>query len=152
MNAKEALVFVEKHGVVLVSAKGPVPRLTEVIVSESIKGSWWAHPKSRQIFTVLQTVTDSENVLICRLVNGKVTLVHRRLWPALVRVAKRFPSRRIAQVIQEHTASGRHITREVPFPKWVPAAAREQAKKMSEKEALAALGTWSSKSTLLKGD
>src|SRR5215212_1091831 len=142
MNVKEAIAFVREHGVVLASAKGPVPRLTEAIAGEPIKGSWWAHPNSSQIFRVLQAVTDSDEVLVCRLVNGKITFVHRRLWPALVRVAKRFSSNRIARVHEEHTASGRHITRDVPFPEWVPADVLEQAKRISEAEALAALGTW----------
>jgi hypothetical protein len=142
MKEKEAIAFIREHGVVLNSAKGPVPRLTEAIAGEPIKGSWWGHPKSKQIFNVLQAVTDSDDVLVCRLVNGKITFVHRRLWPALVRVAKRFPSNRIAQVHQEHTESGRHITREVPFPEWVPADVLEQAKKISEAEALAGLGAW----------
>ena len=44
------------------------------------------------------------------LVKEKITLVHRRLWPALVRLANRFPPDRIAKVRQEHTASGRHVT------------------------------------------
>ena len=142
MTAAEAISFIQEHGVVLASAKGPVPRLTEAIAAEPIKGSWWAHPKSHQIFAVLQTVADSDDVLVCRLVRGKVTFVHRRLWPALVRVAKRFPSAQIAQVHEEHTASGRHVTQEVPFPKWVPAKVFEQAKRMNEKEALDALGLW----------
>ena len=38
MNAQEALEFVETHGVVLVAARGPVPRLTEAIAGEPIKG------------------------------------------------------------------------------------------------------------------
>jgi hypothetical protein len=143
MTAGEALSFIEKHGVVLASAKGPVPRLSEAIVGEPIKGSWWAHPKSHDVYAILQAVADSEDVLVCRLVNGKVTLLHRRLWPALVRVAKRFPSGQISQVHEEHTASGRHITREVPFPKWVPPGVAERAKVLSEKEALDSLGPWS---------
>ena len=142
MTSAEAISFIQEHGVVLASAKGPVPRLTEAIVNEPIKGSWWAHPKSHQIFAVLQAVTDSEDVLVCRLVNGKVTFIHRRLWPALVRVAKRFASAQIAQVHEEHTASGQHVTREVPFPKWVPPEVIDQAKRMSENEALSALGPW----------
>ena len=142
LTAAEAISFIKEHGVVLASAKGPVPRLTEAIVNQPIKGSWWAHPKSHQIFAVLQAVADSEDVLVCRLVNGKVTFIHRRLWPALVRVAKRFPSAQIAQVHDEHTTSGRHITREVPFPKWVPAEVTKQAKGMSERKALDALGPW----------
>jgi hypothetical protein len=145
MTAGEAISFIEKHGVVLASAKGPVPRLSEAIVDGAIKGSWWAHPKSHDIFAILQAVCDSEDVLVCRLVNGKVTFVHRRLWPALVRVAVRFPSGRISQVQEEHTASGRHVTREVAFPKWVPPGVAPRAKAMSEREALDALGPWSHK-------
>src|SRR5258706_15297029 len=125
MTAIEAISFIEQHGVVLASAKGPAPRLAEAIVGGSIKGSWWAHPKSRQIFTVFNAVADSEEVLVCRLVNEKVTFVHRRLWPALVRIAPQFSSRQIAQVQEEHTSSGRHVAREVAFPDWVPPGVAE---------------------------
>ena len=142
MTIEEAMAFIRQHGVVLASAKGAVPRLAEVIVDGPIKGSWWAHPKSHQIFAILQAVTDSEDILVCRLVDGKVTLVHRRLWPALVRAAGRFSPTRSAQVREEHTPSGHHVSREVPFPKWVPADVREQAKNIGEQEALIALGPW----------
>jgi len=142
MKAAEALAFVEEHGVVLASAKGPVPCLTELIAGEPIKGSWWSHPKSHQIWAILESVTDSKDVLVCRLVKGKITLVHRRLWPALARLASRFPPKRISKVSQEHTASGRHVNKEVPFPRWVPARVLKQAKAISEEEAIAALGEW----------
>src|SRR6266850_4468735 len=138
MTAEETMAFVHEQGVVLVAGKGAVPRLTEVIVGEPIKGSWWAHPKSHQIFAILRVVTDSKEILVCRLVDGKVTLVHRRLWPALVRVAGRFRPDQIAQVREEHTPSGRHATWVVPFPKWVPDEVKEEAKSISEPEALAA--------------
>lgn len=142
MTAAEALVFIEQHGVVLASAKGPVPRLTEAIAGEPIKGSWWGHPKGQQVFLILEAVTESQSVLVCRLVKGKITLVHRRLWPALVRLAKRLSPDQIAQVKQEHTSSGRHVNKEVPFPRWVPAAVIRQAKSMTEAEAIVALGEW----------
>jgi hypothetical protein len=142
MTAAQALAFIKQHGVVLVSAKGPVPRLTEAIVGEPIKGSWWGHPKGQKIFVILESVTASEDVLVCRLIKGKITLVHRRLWPALVRVADRFTPDQIAQVKQEHTASGHHVNKEVPFPRWVPAAVTKQAKSMNETKAIAALGDW----------
>jgi hypothetical protein len=142
MTAAEVLAFVEERGVVLVSAKGPVPRLTEVIAGEPIKGSWWGHPKGQQIFAILETVADSNDVLVCRLLKGKITLVHRRLWPALVRLADRFLPEQISKIRQEHTASGRHVNKVVPFPTWVPAAVMKQAKSMSEADAIAALGDW----------
>ena len=142
MKALDAIQFVKDKGVVLESAKGPAPRLVEEIAGESIKGSWWSHPKSRAIFRVLQAMKDSEDILVCRLVDGKVTYIHRRLWPALVRLAHRFPADRIAQVREEHTASGAHVSKDIRFPVWVPAEILKAAKELSEAEALNALGCW----------
>jgi hypothetical protein len=119
-----------------------MPRLTEAIINEPIKGSWWAHPKSHEIFAMLQSVTESEDVLVCRLVEGKVTLVHRRLWPVLVRLAGHFPAKRLAKIWQEHTPSGNHVSREMPFPQWVPPETIEHARNISKEEAIAALGNW----------
>ena len=142
LTAKEALAFVRKHGVILASAKGTAPRLTEAIVGETIKDSWWTHPQSRRIYAILVSVSESEQVLACRLLNGKITLVHRRLWPSLVRLAKRFAPEQLAQVRDEHTSSGRHISREIPFPRWVPADVVKQARTISEQEAVAIFGAW----------
>jgi hypothetical protein len=140
MQVRDALEFVRHHGIVLASAKGTAPRLIEAILGEPIDGNWWAHPRGRFIFNVLSAVCNSDDVLVCRLLHGKVTLVHRRLWAALVRVADRFDERRLAQVRDEHTASGRHTTKEVPFPLWVPDDVRDQAALLSEAQAIAALG------------
>lgn len=145
MNAKEALAYVRKHGVVLVSAQGPVPTLTEAIAGEPIKGSWWGHPKGGKIFAILEAVTDSKDILVCRLVGDKVTLVHKRAWPALVRAARRFPAGRLAQIRQEHTASGRHVNRETAFPKWVPPVIAQKAKQLSEEAAIKILGQWAAR-------
>jgi hypothetical protein len=142
MTPAQAMAFVEHCGVVLVSARGPVPRLTEAIVNEPIEGSWWGHPKSHHIFAILEALADSEDILVCRLVRGKITLVHRRLWPALVRSASRFPSKNVSKVRQEHTDAGHHVNHEIPFPGWVPAEVIEQAKGLGEEEALALLGPW----------
>src|SRR5882672_6999285 len=142
VNADEALVFVRTHGVVLVAGKGPVPRLVEAIAGEPVSGSWWGHPRSHQIFATLQPVVASSDVLVCRLVDGKITLVHRRLWPALVRLAARFPRERLAKVLEEHTESGRHETSVVPFPQWVPDDVKEQAMALGQEEAQEALGAW----------
>lgn len=144
MTSNEAVAFVREHGVVLASAKGPVPRLTCAIAGETIEGSWWAHPKSHRIFAILQAVSESQDVLVCRLVDGKVTFVHRRLWPALVCAAERFPPHRLAQVREEHTPSGKHVSHEIAFPEWVPIDVSEQAKTIDKREALSALGPWTS--------
>jgi hypothetical protein len=141
MSAADALAFIEEHGVVLVAGKGPVPRLVEVILGEPIKGSWWAHPASHGIFAVLQAVEGSEDLLVCRLVAGKVTLVHRRLWTALARLERSFTRQQLAQIHQEHTASGKHVNRVVEFPAWVPESVLAASRRMSAEEAERVLAT-----------
>ena len=140
MNTREALVFIRKHGIVLMSARGPVPSLAEAIAGGPIRGSWCGHPKSHHMFQVFEAVCDSRQILVCRLVGGKVTFVHRRLWPALVRLAGRLPKRGLAAVREEHTARGSHRVVVTPFPRWVPKQVRKQGRRMSQAEAVAILG------------
>jgi hypothetical protein len=135
MTAAQALDFVREHGVVLVSAKGAAPRLTEAIVGAPIEGSWWSHPQGKRIFRVLQEVTGSDEVFVCRLVDGKVTLVHARVLPALVRLAEDIPHERIARVRERHTPSGRHVNEETPYPDWVTPELRAAARALSEEDA-----------------
>ncbi|HZI92616.1 MAG TPA: hypothetical protein VFE84_00105 [Patescibacteria group bacterium] len=142
MTARQALAFIRKQGVVLESAQGPAPSLAEAIAGEPIRGGWWSHPKSREIFAVTRAVRENEDVLVCRLVKGRITFVHRRLWPALVRAASRFPSDHLSQVREVHTSSGRHVTRKVPFPDWVSPGVRANARRLSEEEAVAEFTPW----------
>jgi hypothetical protein len=92
------------------------------------------------MFRIFDLVTDSEDVLICRLVGGKVTFVHRRVWPALARLAPRLPRQSLDAIRQEHTKSGQHRNIVTPFPRWVPASVLQEADRMSEEEATDALG------------
>jgi DNA alkylation repair enzyme len=130
-----ALRFVERHGIVLQAARGPVPSLAEAVAGERIRGSWWGHPRGGEIFRLAGAVCDSGDVLVCRLVEGKITYVHRRLWPALVRLASRLPAGALDAVEEEHTAAGRHRTRLTRFPRWVPSAVRTAARGLPEEEA-----------------
>src|SRR5688572_9787599 len=147
MTSRQALAFVRKHGVVLEAARGPVPSLAETIAGEPLHESWWSHPRGREFFAATRAVRDSDDVLVCRLIEGKITFVHRRLWPALIRVADRFPRERLSRVTETHTSGGRHETREVPFPEWASASVREAAAKLSEESALAELGVWNERSS-----
>jgi hypothetical protein len=142
MTARQGLAFVRKHGVVLEAARGPVPSVVEEITGETIRGNWWSHPRSQEIFVVTRAIRDNGDVLVCRAVEGKVSFVHRRLWPALVRLAARFPAGHLAKIEEAHTASGAHEMHEVPFPEWVPADVRAAAERLTEDDARAALGGW----------
>ena len=136
------MAFVKHHGVVLQAARGWVPSLAEAVAGGPIRGSWWGHPKGRAIFRTAAVVSDSPEILACKLVEGKVTFVHRRVWPALVKLAGRFRKDRLARVRDEHTASGAHRSRRERFPDWVPVAVMRDAKAMSVSEAEAILSPW----------
>jgi hypothetical protein len=135
-DAAAALDFVREHGVVLVSAAGPAPRLTDAIAGETVKGSWWGHPQGKRIFTLLEALKASPDILVCRMIEGKLTLVHRRLWPHLVRLSARFTPAQLARVTEEHTAAGRHASTAQPFPQWVPAEVLADAASVDEQAAL----------------
>jgi hypothetical protein len=142
MTPRQALAFIRKHGVVLEAAQGPVPSLVEAIAEERVHGSWWSHPKSQEIFVLTRAIRDSDDVLVCRLINGKITFVHRRLWPALVRAANRLPSDRLSKLHEVHGSSGRHVIKQVPFPDWVPSSVHAAARRLSEEAAFEELGAW----------
>lgn len=139
MTPKQALAFVKTNGVVLESGRGPVPSLAEAITGERIRGSWWAHPKGKAIFLCSRAIRESADVLVCRLVGGKVTYVHRRLWPALVRMGEEFDADRLAAIREVHTATGKHKMDITAFPDWVPADVVRAAGKLSRDEAAALL-------------
>ena len=133
------MALLVERGVLLESARGPIPNVAELVAGEPITGSWWGHLASRAIFGVINELADSPDVVRLRLVNGKVTLVHRRAWPALVRVSDRIPATRLASVEEVHTASGAHRTIETPFPDWVPGGVAQAATALTEEQAVDAL-------------
>ena len=140
MTPAEALAFVERHGVVLEAARrAGIVSLADAVAGEPIRGSWWAHPASRAIFAATRAVRDAPEILVCRLVEGRISFVHRRLWPALARLAERFPATDLARLHEVHTAGGAHRVEETPFPHWLPKDAHDAAQRLSVDEAQAAL-------------
>jgi hypothetical protein len=135
MTPKQALAFVKTNGVVLESGHGAAANLAEAVAGGPIRGSWWGHPKGNDIFLCSRAVRQSPDVLVCRLVGGKVTYVHRRLWPALVRLAEEFNAGRLAAIQEVHTPSGKHKVHTTPFPGWVPQDVMRAAKQLTREEA-----------------
>ena len=71
----------------LMLADARLPSLTTLIAGGPIKGSWWSHPRGKAIFAASNRLADRDDVLALKLVAGKVTFVHRKLWPSLYAVA-----------------------------------------------------------------
>ena len=140
MTTQQAICFVERHGIVLESARGPVPNLAVAIAGEPLAGHWWSHPKAHSIHATTRAVRESPDVLVCRLVDGKVTMIHRRLWPALVRLQDRLPKERLAAVREVHTSRGHHEVHEIPFPEWIPREVFKKSRTISVGDAEKLLG------------
>jgi hypothetical protein len=138
----DPIQFVAEHGIALKSGRGPFPNLAEAVAGAKIPGSWWKHAKARTIFRATRVVRDCEDILVCRSIDGKITFIHRRLWPAVVRLARRFESDHLAAIREEHTATGAHRVNTVPFPRWVPAEVSAAASVLSDVEAEQQLGEW----------
>jgi len=133
--AESALAWVRDQGVVLQSARGPVPNVAQFIAGEPIRGSWWGHVAGKDIYAVLNFLDDSDDVVVTRLINQKLTLLHARVWPFVARVSEHLGAERLAAVHSEHLESGAHRAFVVPFPGWVPDAALRDAATLGVDEA-----------------
>ena len=127
MNVAQAKAFVRQQGMVLESARGEVPNLAEAIAGAPIRGSWWGHARGNDIFLVTRALRADPDLLVCRLVDRKVTYVHRDLWPALVKLADEIGRGRLARIREVHVDGGRHEVVETPLEDWVTAELRTMA-------------------------
>ena len=60
-----------------------LPSICSLITGAPVRGSWWSHPLAHAIFHVSGQLADHSDVLITKLISGKVTFVHRKLWPEI---------------------------------------------------------------------
>ncbi|HVS16637.1 MAG TPA: hypothetical protein VMV46_22205 [Thermoanaerobaculia bacterium] len=109
--------------------------MAELVAGQTIRGRWWSHPAGHDIFRITRFLRSSPEVLTCCLLNGKITFVHRRLWPALVRLSDLFGATRLASVREVHTKRGSHRRDTIAFPDWVPPEVFQAADSLSTQEA-----------------
>lgn len=79
------LEHLERHGWMLLAGV-EAWTLTTHISGDAIHGSWWGHDAGPRIYEISIRLGEHRDVESFRLVDKKVTFVHRRLWPAVVAV------------------------------------------------------------------
>jgi hypothetical protein len=92
MKAKvpEKLVRIEKEFArigLLLQHDRDLPSFTTLVVGRPVAGSWWGHRRGREIYRLLEEFQLRSGKLSAKLVNGKLTYVHKRLWPAFLELA-----------------------------------------------------------------
>jgi hypothetical protein len=83
---KKVLLSLEGFGFLLVSDRA-FPNVASLISGEPVKGSWWSHPLGHTIFAVSEMLEDHKDVLLTKLISGKVTFVHRNMWQQVYSIA-----------------------------------------------------------------
>ena len=129
-----------EYGLLLQQDK-TLPSVAGIIAGEPLSTSWWSHPKGRAIFARMRKLEDE--VLITRLVGGKVTYVHERLWPAFLAIAmsnaswqrdglpadatnRELQQRLLVAAREVHTESGKHEIEVESWESWTKSSARLQ--------------------------
>lgn len=84
---EEAFALLRRTKLVTLTSSGTgVPSLVEAVAGGPIKGSWWSHRDAKVIYALACALDESPDVLSTTIVAGRVTFVHRGLWPALHRI------------------------------------------------------------------
>ncbi len=81
------LARLKEYGLLL-QTDANLPSVCSLVVGAAVRGSWWAHPRSHEIFRVNCGLAEHPDVLVCKLISGKITYVHRALWPAVVAIGR----------------------------------------------------------------
>jgi hypothetical protein len=72
----------------LLKSDNKLPSITTMVAGKPIRGSWWGHPRGHDIFDMVCQIADHADVAVTKLISGKITFVHRKLWPALVAIGR----------------------------------------------------------------
>jgi hypothetical protein len=102
MSSEFVAVFAQlkEHGLLLQSDAN-LPNVCALVAGAPVRGSWWAHPRSHDIFRVNGELEDHPDVLVTKLISGKITFLHRALWPAVVAIGRARVSWRIQRLSPE---------------------------------------------------
>jgi hypothetical protein len=84
---QKVLPELKRHGVLL-QTDARLPNVCALVAGAPVRGSWWAHPKSHDIFKVNSALADHPDVLVVKLISGKLTYVERAFWPCVVAIGK----------------------------------------------------------------
>ena len=85
IGVEEIVDYLGRLGVLL-EADRAFPSITGIMVREPIKGSWWAHPRANEIYLLSRRLIQHPDAILLKLLSGKTTYVHRRLWPELIAI------------------------------------------------------------------
>jgi hypothetical protein len=108
----------------LLESDAKLPSVCSLVTGETMRGSWWSHPSAQSIFQINERLEDHEDVLITKLVSGKVTFVHRVIWSEVVAIGRAREAWQLKQLpaaakslLDEIETKGSVTTAEISWPR-----------------------------------
>lgn len=86
-ESQQVLAALKQHGLLLQS-DARLPNVCALVTGAPVRGSWWAHPRSHDIFRVNCDLAEHPDVVVLKLISGKITYVYRSLWPHIVAIGR----------------------------------------------------------------
>jgi len=136
---KTALQTLRRLGLLL-ETDANLPSVASLIAGEPITGSWWSHAYAQKIFTTLGEFEDHRDVMLTKLISGKVTLVHRKLWPEVLAIGTARASWQIKglsksarSLLETIDRQGSVRTDQLAWPKSAKAKPGEAARELEKK-------------------
>lgn len=85
-NFTKVYSAIKRYGLLLESDKF-LPSVVGIVTGEKLSSSWWSHKKGQEIFNVLDKLADKDDILLTKLISGKVTFIHKSMWLDFLTVA-----------------------------------------------------------------
>ena len=103
-----------------------LPSFTASATGALFGGSWWSHPQAHEIYRLLRHFHRRGGALSAKLVNGKITYIHKRLWPSLLNAVRSRAAwqwdglspeaRALLRAVQSHGSIRADRVRTIPTP------------------------------------
>jgi hypothetical protein len=89
MSSESVSVFakLKEHGLLL-QTDANLPNVCALVAGAPVRGSWWAHPHSHEIFRVNCELAEHPDVVVNKLISGNITYLHKALWAAFVAIGR----------------------------------------------------------------
>lgn len=124
----------------LLETDAHLPSVATLIAGGPVRGSWWSHRSAEKIYVTLGEFADHRDVMFTKLLSGKVTLVHRKLWPEIFAIGTARtpwqmkglskPARNLLKMIDEQ---GSIRTDQIAWPKSATTKPGEAARELEKK-------------------
>lgn len=88
MNNSFSKVYstLKRYGLLLESDKF-LPSVVGIVTGEKILSTWWSHKKGHEIFNILSEISEKDDILLTKMISGKVTFIYKNLWLEFLTVA-----------------------------------------------------------------